>query len=72
MAQLSVGMSMALLVATLVPASGDSAQLSQETQAKVVFSVQQYVRAGCVFILQPDATGEFTGYTERGMRVIRV
>jgi hypothetical protein len=72
MALLSVGMSVALVVATLVPASGDSTQLSQETQAKVVFSVQQYVRAGCVFILQPGAPGELTGHTERELSVILV
>jgi hypothetical protein len=72
MALMSVGMSVALLVATLVLVSGDSAQLSQETQAKVVLSVQQYVGAGCVFILRPDVPGEFTGYTDRGLSVIRV
>ena len=72
MALLSVGISVALVLATLVPASGDSTQLSQETRVKVVLSVQQYVRAGCVFILQPGAAGEFTGYTERELSVIRV
>jgi len=72
MALLSFSMSVALLVATLVLASGESAQLSQETQAKVVLSVQQYVRAGCVFILQPEAPGEFSGYMERELSVIRV
>jgi hypothetical protein len=72
MALLSVSMAVTLVVASLVPSSGDSTRLSHETQAKVVLSVQQYVMAGCVFILRPAAPGEFTGYTERELRVIRV
>jgi hypothetical protein len=58
MARTPIRLSVVLVVATLASSSRDSAQFSGDTIADAILAVQQYVRAGCVFILSPAAPGK--------------
>jgi hypothetical protein len=59
MALTLVGLSLAFMVATLGSPSRDISTSSVETLTEIVVSVQQYVRAGCVFLLLPGLAGKF-------------
>jgi hypothetical protein len=47
------------MMATLACSASDEAQLTVDTFANIVVSVQQYVISGCVFFLCPATAGKF-------------